>query len=427
MSGTSAWGLPTDSDLQTALDRVVDGAVQKVVEQKVTEPEGRSWLQDRRSLRLGRASAEDQPAIEALFEKLPISLSGLDVVYDRSPDFFSLLKARGSASAALTARLTEPYGSSRDLLGLGSISVRDGFYNQASVRVAHLGDLRVLLSRSTARVWRQLYNQLLNDVSSELGVESFLTAIVGDNTAALRSLVTRRRSDFLYEPLGRLRLLGIFGRWNFLAKSQLRFDARRVLVGPEAELDFQDFYARRAATLRHGWTKIPAVGTPVVLKNHRGEIRVIARLVCPDPMKRLRIQSMDWSTRAILQALRGTGGPELKVGTSLSTKYLSWVSFDSALAPVERRHVLIELIEACLEDDRLKVEFDADNTDRHSSSRRRVLIVPDSVGLSLRELGGRFHFSTPVELFEVRPDSMGQALDLRNQPVHDIGFEMSLL
>lgn len=417
MSGTGAWGLSTDLNLQTELDRVVDGAIATVVEQKVSEHEKRSWLQDRGSLRLGRASAADQAAIEALFEKLPIPLSGLNVVYDRSPDFFALLKARGTASAALTARLAEPYGSSRDLLGLGSISVRDGYYNQSSVRVAQLGDLRVLLSRSTARVWRQLYNQLLKDVSRDLGVESFLTAIVGDNTAALRSLVTRRRSDFLYEPLGRLRLLGIFGRWSFLAKSQVRFDSQRVVVGEAAEPEFEEFSARRATTLRHGWTHIPRVGTAIVLKNRRGETRVVARLVCPDPMKRLRIQNMDWSARAVLQTLRATGGPDLKVGASLSTKYLSWVSFDSELTPVERRHVLIELIEACLEDERLKSDL----------ARRSVLIVPDTVGLSLRELGGRFHFSTPVELFEVRPESEGRTPDLRNQPVHDIGFEMSLL
>ncbi len=428
MNASTPWGLPTDSNLQTELDRVVDGAIAKVVEQKVSGAhEGRSWLQDRRSLRLGRASEADQRAIESLFEKLPISLSGLDVVYDRSPDFFALLKARGSASAAITARLTEPYGSSRDLLGLGSISVREGFYNQTAVRVAQLGDLRVLLSRSTARVWRQLYNQLLKDVSGELGVESFLTAIVGDNTAALRSLVTRRRSDFLYEPLGRLRLLGIFGRWSFLGKSQIRFDSRRVAVGAVAEPEFQEFYVRRATTLRHGWTQIPNVGTAIVLKNQRGEIRAVARLVSPDSMKRLRIQNMNFSTRAVLQALRATGGPELKVGASLSTNYLSWVSFDSELTPVERRHVLIELIEACLEDDRLVTNFVSREASGSEASRRRVLIVPDTVGLSLRELGGRFHFSTPVELFEVRPDSESRAPDLRNQPIHDIGFEMSLL
>jgi hypothetical protein len=52
------------------------------------------------------------------------------------------------------------------------------------------------------------------------------------------------------------------------------------------------------------------------------------------------------------------------------------------------------------------------------------LVVPDSVGLSVRELGGRIHQSTRVELFEVTSKGPG----LTNQSgVQEIAFEMALV
>ena len=414
MSEPKAWGLQQSSSLQAELDRVTDAAIEKVIERKIRPEKERAGAPSERStLRLSRASAADQASIESLFASQPLRLSGMELLNDRGPDFFSLLRARGNASAVMTARM----GNSKDLWGLGSISVREGYFNQAESRVAYLGDLRMLLSRSTGRVWRQLYNQMLQDVSTELGVAGFLTAIVGENKAALRSLVSRRNSEFVYEPLGSLRILGILGRWALLSNGRRRLDDQRIQIGEAAEAEFQRFYCDRARGMRHGWKEVPKAGVPIVLKNRHGETKVVARLVSPDPMKRLKIQSIDWKTRTLFQALRATGMPAFGEGASLTTTYLSWVCFGASLTPVERRHALIELIDVCLEYEPL-ADMGVVNW---------MLLVPDSIGLSVRELGGRFHYSTPVELFEVRPDSTAMPPDLRSQVLQDIGFEMSLI
>lgn len=373
----SNWGLEQNSSLQAELDRVTDAAIEKVIERKIQPEMAREGVPSERSkLKLSRASQDDQASIEALFETQPVRLSGMELLNDRAPDFFSLLRARGNASAALTARL----GVSKDLWGLGSISVREGYFNQEEARVAYLGDLRMLLSRSTGGVWRQLYNQILQDVSSELGVAGFLTAIVGENKAALRSLVSRRNSEFVYEPLGSLRILGILGRWALLSNGRRRLDEQRIQFGVEAEAEFQRFYAHRAKTMRHGWREVPKAGVPIVLRNRNGETKIVARLVSPDPMKRFKIKSIDWKTRTLFQALRATGMPAFVEGASLTTTYLSWVCFGSSLTPVERRHALIELIDVCLEYEPL-----AD-----MGIMKWMLLVPDSIGLSVRELGDVF-------------------------------------
>lgn len=417
------WELKQDSDLQRELDRVTDSAIQKVIDRRITPEKDKPGVgaAERAKLVLARASMADQGSIESFFKAQPINLSGLELIQDRSPDFFSLLRARGHASASLTARL----GASRELWGLGSISVREGFFNRAPARVAYLGDLRMLLSRSTARVWRQLYSQILQDVADELKVAGFLTAIVGDNKAALRSLVSRRNSEFVYEPLGRMRLLGILGRKGWLANGRRKLEAERLSVGVEAEAEFRRFSSLRAREIRHGWVETPTTGVPIVLRNRHGETKIVARLVSPNPMKRLRVQSVDWRAQAVFQAMCLTGAPAVSAGSGLPTTYLSWVCYGAELTPVEKRHALIELIDVCLQNEAVANELST------LGLVSQMLLVPDTIGLSLRELGGRLHYSTPVELFEVRPGSDGAsanpAPDLRGQVLQDIGFEMSLL
>lgn len=410
------WGLKQNESLQVELDRVTDLAIEKIIERKIKPEKSDSTkaiTSERARLMLSRISSKRQDAIEKLFAKQPVRLSGLDLLYDRSPDFFSLLKARGEASAVIAAKL----GTSEELWGLGSMSIREGYFDNAPARVAYLGDLRMLLSRNTARVWRQLYSQLLVDVSKELGVRGFLTAIVGDNKMALRSLVTRRNSEFVYEPLGRLRLLGILGRWALLSNGRKRLEAHRISIGDEAEAEFARFYGERSPRMRHGWRVTPDAGLAIVIRNRHGETKIAARLVSPDAMKRMRIQSVDWKTRAIFEGLRITGLRPPTAGTSLSTTYLSWLSFGPKMTAAEKRHALIEMIDVCLEFPPIQ-ELGIMNT---------MLLVPDTIGLSLRELGGRFHYSTPVELFEVRPESTTSPRDLRTHVLHDVGFEMSLI
>ncbi len=410
------WGLKQNDALQVELDRVTDSAIEKITARKIA-PEradtSKPFPSERSRLLLTRISADKQAAIENLFSKQPVRLSGLELLYDRTPDFFSLLKARGNASTVIAATL----GASEDLWGLGSMSIRDGYFDHERARVAYLGDLRMLLSKNTARVWRQLYSQLLKDVAKELGVRGFLTAIVGDNKMALRSLVSRRNSEFVYEPLGRLRLLGIIGRWALLSNGRRKLDANRIVIGAAAEAEFTRFYGVRSPVMRHGWFETPAAGLAVVVKNRRGETKIAARLVSPDGMKRMRIQEIDWKTRAIFQSLRITGVRPPAAGSSISTTYLSWVCFGATMTPVEKRHALIEMIDVCLEYEPIR-ELGIMNT---------MLLVPDTIGLSMRELGGRFHYSTPVELFEVRPDSTVTSPDFRTQVLQDVGFEMSLI
>jgi hypothetical protein len=389
-----------DPALQKQLEAAANKAIEKAFEElKSTDV---SQIID---ARLARPS--DELEIRKLFDRYPMRMPGFDLIYDRSPDFFSLLRARGSASVALTGGLK---GSS-ELMGLGALSVRDGFINGRRTRVAYLGDLRVIPHRKTFRLWRSMYSHLIEEVARELKVESFLTAILGDNLMALKSLVERRNSGFRYESIGQLQMINIFGAFAPVSfarsvgglQSPSSYRGERV-----SEDEFSAFYEKEAANLRHGLVQAPNSGRPILVRDGTGKVLLGARLLTPDREKRMRVENTGMKMRLLLKAVG------LSKGSSLSTGYLSYVTFAHGSSPVERRLGLAELVSTCYREKELG----------NFLSARSMLVVPDSVGLSVRELGGRFHQSTKVELFEVTstgPGPGGQA------SIQDVAFDMALV
>ncbi len=397
---------PQDAVVQAKLEAAANRAIEKAFEElKGTD------VSELIQARLARPS--DELEIRKLFDRYPMQMPGFNLIYDRSPDFFSLLRARGSASVALTGGMK----GSAELMGLGSLSIRDGFLNGRRTRVAYLGDLRVIPHRKTFRLWRSMYSRLIEEVARDLEVESFLTAILGDNQVALRSLVERRNSDFRYESIGQMRMINIFGAFApiALARSISGFKKSMPFRGECVSDDkFSAFYEKEASNLRQGMFHAPKSGMPVLVRDGAGRVVLGARLLSPDRDKRMRIENAGVKMRVLLN------GVGVSHGDSLSTGYLSNVTYSHGSSPVERRLGMAELIATCYRERDLKSFL----------NKQSMLVVPDSVGLSVRELGGRIHYSTRIELFEVRPKSFDFSfgLDLDNQSrIQSVEFDMALV
>lgn len=390
---------PQNQELQTQLETAARRAIQAAfTEFANTEVAG--------TIDARLATSEDEPEIRKLFEKYPMSLPGFNLVYDRSPDFFSLLRARGEAHVAVTGGLK----GSKELLGLGAVSVREGYIAGSRTRVAYLGDLRVIPNRKTFRLWRTIYSRLIEEISRDLGVETFLTAILGDNALALRSLVERRNSDFLYESIGQVRMINLLGSWAPLPESGKIKDAGLQAFWKD-ESAYRDFSAAQASRMRHGYTQPLESGLPLVIKDRAGDVQLGVRLVSPDSMKRMWLSDASGVMRAVMK-LAGVGKE-----SALSTVYMSGLIFRSEASAVQRRLALMAAIEACYSE-----------PIKGLLRKRTMLVVPDSVGLGFRDLRGRVSATTRVQIFEVRSRNFTPSLDpaaLIN--IQNVGFEMALV
>lgn len=385
------------------LQAQLENAAARAIQSAISEFRGTEVAS---SIDVRLASSSDEVAIQTLFEKYPMRLPGFDLIYDRSPDFFSLLRARGEASVAVTGGLK---GSS-ELLGLGAISIREGYISGSKTRVAYLGDLRIVPNRKTFRLWRAIYGQLIEGISRDLGVETFLTAILGDNSLALKSLVERKNSDFVYESIGQIRMINILGQWASMPFSpKINEAGLRATWGDESA--YLELAKSEAPRIRHGYIEPLKSGIPIVVRDSEGRSVLGVRLMSPDPMKRMRVANL---STALKMAMRFTGAAKDGI---LSTAYFAGLVFRSETSSVRRRLALMEAIEACYR-----------SPVREHLKTRTMLAIPDSVGLGFRDLRGRLHATTRVQLFEVRSKNFTPSLDQSNVvSVQSLGFEMALV
>ena len=132
-----------------------------------------------------RATREDNAPLLELFNAVPMQ-GELVLATQRSPDFFRLYDMQRAT--------VEPWvhDSARGLDGLGTVFVREGWLDGRPARVGYLGDLRTRFSARRERGVARFYGPLLQDVARRLGVETFLTAVMASNAAALQALVRRR-------------------------------------------------------------------------------------------------------------------------------------------------------------------------------------------------------------------------------------------
>jgi hypothetical protein len=140
---------------------------------------------DRDGVRLARRS--DGPQLAALFADVPMA-GNLVVATRRDPDFFRLYDIQRGASET---SVLEVAGR---LVGLGTVLVREGWYQGRPCSVGYLGDLRIAREGRAFRALPRFYGSVLQGCRERHDCKVFLTGIIASNTAALNALVRRRAS-----------------------------------------------------------------------------------------------------------------------------------------------------------------------------------------------------------------------------------------
>ncbi|MFP2933757.1 hypothetical protein ACLESO_53210, partial [Pyxidicoccus sp. 3LG] len=134
---------------------------------------------------LRRATRDDNAALLDVFGAVPMQ-GELVLSTQRAPDYFSLFDMqRGEAEVWV-------HGEGGTLDGMGAIHVRDGWLDGRACRVGYLGDLRTRFAARRVRGLARYFGPVLEETAERLGVDSFLTAVMASNAAALKALVRKR-------------------------------------------------------------------------------------------------------------------------------------------------------------------------------------------------------------------------------------------
>lgn len=141
---------------------------------------GKGW-----SLRVARP--EDGPGLCALFRDVHVK-GALDVTQERDPDFFALLGMHTADAQAVVA-----HDDAGQVIGCGTVVVRDGWLDGRRVKTGYLGDLRVRDGSRQAFALARAYGDLMGHVRESTGAQTFTTVIFDSNVLARRALVDRKR------------------------------------------------------------------------------------------------------------------------------------------------------------------------------------------------------------------------------------------
>lgn len=150
-------------------------------------------MSDELGLRL--ATPADSAALCALFKSVSVK-SALELTQERDPDFFALLALHCGAHETLIAE------RAGQLVGCGSIVVRDGWLDGQKIKTGYLGDLRVAPAARGGGVLVRAYGDHLASVRERHGADLFTTVIFDSNTAA-RAALTKRSEKRASQPIYR--------------------------------------------------------------------------------------------------------------------------------------------------------------------------------------------------------------------------------
>lgn len=136
-----------------------------------------------------RATHADNEAILEFMVQHAMS-AGLQLRFDRSPDFFALPNAHSPDNETWLMCDAGQIG------GLATLVFRPGYVHGNVEPVIYLSDLRIAPNRQTAGQWRERFASLMKELASETGSRYGYCAIIRANRLARNSIVGRQSPGF---------------------------------------------------------------------------------------------------------------------------------------------------------------------------------------------------------------------------------------
>ena len=296
--------------------------------------------------------ARDEAEALKIFEAAPMKLPGLDLIYDRSPEFSSLLRAQGPSHQTFVAR------HRGKMIGFASLSWGPRYVNGKIRTVSYIGDLRILPVREASLLIRKFYPALLDYARKYWGVDYHLTSILSDNKLALNSLVRETgMKKFKYQLLREVKMVNVLGKKPFKkVQAGLGKIERVPVTGAESReiLSFMDALEQKKlfgfCLAESEWsrrlTTWPGLSTSTFL-TYKTELGLRASCLpwAVTELKRLKVGQMrPWlKTSLLIPRLFGFKLPEN--GEALRIPYLTHLYFAEDCTPSEKAQILVSFIQ----------------------------------------------------------------------------------
>ncbi len=373
------------------------------------------------------ARESDNDEILNFLDAIDMKTARGGIKFSRRPDFFALQRAQ--AEDTLTFLLRNPDG---ELSGTAVYAITTMRVRGRDERVAYTCDLRLSprINRRTRLQFRDIYvdaTRHAHTIAEFGGTRTIITSIFDENRAAISTLVGKkegRARDMVYRPvfpyhnitvLGRLPLSRALVTHNVIRCPSSRVDDLRdfLVSNPEgSELTFApQELERRRGVVGFRWEDF------LVVLDADGAIQAAGLPVSDEKFRKLVLQGLGPSLRALGEALPVLGRPALREGEPLRTAYLGFLKI-RARDPHEHEDLLASLLHRYLD-----LEREKPIAERYHNL---VVMEPQARQMDRRlRLKGLITMSLPATVYQVVHRENHQKRNLlRLRPDQRMDFEV---
>lgn len=292
---------------------------------------------------------EDNQAVLAFMEKSAMTVGGLELTYDRSPEFSRLLKYQSPRYYTFIGK-----NKAREIMGFFSITLANKWFNGEKKACGYIGDFRTDFSREAAKTWRKAYAEILRSLNKDhkLGnPQYFLTAILKKNSVAVRNLVASKKDlGFRYDFLKELDMVNIYGKFPLSSRSSIQVvkaqksdfnELKEFIDTHERKNQFGTSFDERL----QNWPDFQ-IENFLLVKNSVNKIIACTLPWNPSFAKRMKVTQATLSFQFTLQILRLIGFNLPQLGENLETLYLTHLVFADEQ---EREKIIPAFIDHLLE------------------------------------------------------------------------------
>jgi hypothetical protein len=373
-----------------------------------------AFLQDYPQITI--ATEADNADILAFFSQTQIESKNLEILYDRSPDFFAFLKLH---SADFLVLIYRPEGA--PVQGVATMLFRQGYVQGQIQRICYLGDLRMGFDRRGSLLWRQVYGEFFRrqkEITEFKDVQIFYTCLLNDNRHSARSLARNKKSGFAYHPVCGYRMILLLMKKPFHATTPHR-NLQVLCSPPPAKI--LDFYAAHERSMTAGYVyshEIPQrltswapslQDTDFLAVSRDGRLLAACALWSPRESKRIELNKLSWGLKSLFSLVRILSLGRVHFQRELKVLYVTHLLFAQDLTPDEKQEVFRPLLQAAWEKRAEKKYHFLTFADFNEKT-----LVPAATGFITHQVGMAIHEVT----------SSSAAVPSSQQ---EYGFEMALV
>lgn len=299
------------------------------------------------------AKSEDNPLLLSEIESSPMVFSGMEMTYERGPDFQKLLRLQSPSNLTLVVR------SPQKLSAMASFSWGRKWMAGSQKTVMYIGDFRSESSLALAKAWRVFYPALINlfQKSEQFNHCEFLyTAILEKNLDAINSLAKKKLGKkFYYHLFAQPQMINVLFK-KPLASTFTKPNFKLVKGGKIGENALRSFLSQIHSQMLLGscFEEVPNNDWEY-RKNHWPGFHLDDFLIALNPSGVIVACTLPWSSESakrmklvkapgiisnLLTLLNALKFRFPKVQQNISTLYLTHLTFSQSLSDFQRAQVI---------------------------------------------------------------------------------------